>query len=197
VPDDMPLVAREGSVPEGESAWLDRRFPALMTAGRRDEAYLLIKSHMGALSAQMRRRYGPELGGPPGIEALVHDTAWRAVESWASYRPARGGIAFWAFCIGRNLTRDLLREQCARREREKAAASGGVAPAENEVAMEVREAIDALPEPSRTLLRLDLEHGGCAGAKDLAAYFGVQVQTIYNWRRRAHHLLRERLQGMQ
>jgi DNA-directed RNA polymerase specialized sigma24 family protein len=192
----MPLVAREGSVPEEEGAWLDRRFPALMAAGRRDEAYRLIKPHLGALSAQMRRRYGPELGGPPGIEALVHDTAWKAIESWQSYRPARGGIAFWAFCIGRNLTRDLLREQRARRERERGAASSAVAPAENELAREVRDGIDALPEPSRTLLRSDLEHDGCAESKDLAAYFGVQAQTIHDWRRRAHHLLRERLQGL-
>ena len=154
---------------------------ALAREGRPEDAYRLLLAHFGQLRGYLHACYGCELGGSEGIEELLHDAAWKAVEKARTYRPERGGLLFWAWQIGAHLAMDQMRSDRARRSRERRVARS---------ARSVREAIDSLPDPFRTILHFDLDHHGRGPADQLAARLGVKVQTIYNWRNLARAMLR-------
>lgn len=173
---------------DNEQGWSDSRFLELARNGGQDEAYLLIFDHLTKLRGYLASLYCVELGGTQGVEGVVHETAWKAVENVGSYKPDRGGVLFWAWRIGVNLALDYLRSEEARHDREKIVAQiEGTE--DKELLSFVHEAIERLPDPYRTILLFDLEHDGRGPASDLAKRFQVEIQTIYNWRLQARAIL--------
>jgi DNA-directed RNA polymerase specialized sigma24 family protein len=181
--DHPPRPADEPS----ENGWADARFLELARNGGQGEAYRLLLAHSTRLRGYLSSRYLTQLGGTDGVEEIVHEAAWKAIESASTYQPGRGGVLFWVWRIGVNHALDRIRSDEARRARERAVAR----PEQREVEELLRfvcEAIARLPEPFRTVLQSDLEQGeGCSG--ELAKEFEVGIQTVYNWRLKAHALI--------
>lgn len=179
--------APSGPSEPGDDGWSDQHFLEMAQNGRRGCAYeCLLHLGLGRLRGYLRARFHSELGGKFGIEELLHEVAWKAVECVGSYRPENGCVRAWAFWIGVNLAIDRVRSEAARRSREEDAARSRVASVDHQ---RVMDAIQALPAPYRDVLLLDLEHGGTAPGRLLAEHFGVARQTIYNWRNEARQQL--------
>jgi RNA polymerase sigma factor (sigma-70 family) len=173
--------------PSSKSGWSDARFLKLARNGGQGEAYRLLFAHLTKLRWSLTSKYLAELGGPDGVEELLHETAWKATDSVAGYEPCRGGVLFWAWEIGVNRALDRIRSEESRHAREKAVARHEAAQTE-ELLQNMREAIARLPDPYRTVLEHDLERGeGCSS--ELAKRFSVSIQTVYNWRFKAHDLI--------
>lgn len=186
--DDLPVWSEPG-----DDGWSDVRFLAMAKNGSKGEAYGYLLANLGRLRGYLRARFPAELGGDQGIEELLHEVAWKAVEGVESYRPMRGGARVWVFKMGANRAIDVVRAEASRRSRE-AAVARGKAVSVDEFAQRVLDAIHSLGPPYRDVLLFDLEHGGTAPAEVLAAHFEVTKQTVYNWRSKARRQLFRSLQ---
>jgi len=175
------------------NGWSDSGFLGLATNGSQDDAYRMLFEHFGRLRGYLSVRYLCELGGSTGVEEIVHEAAWKAVESVRSYSPLKGGVHLWAWTIGVRLAQDRIRSESARRRREQATAKSAQEPVHSKDAQHLREALESLPEPHRTILIFDLEHGGLGPTPELAARLQLEVQTVYNLRRQARKMLADKL----
>jgi RNA polymerase sigma factor (sigma-70 family) len=170
--------------------WSDARFLELARGEGREQAYRLLVAHLTRLRGYLEPQFSPELGGPLGVEEVVHEAAWRAVERVASYRPERGGVLHWAWSIGVHLAKDRVRAEQARHVRERTVARTEGVDAGDLLEL-VLAAIEGLPDRSRAILRFDLDHDGLGPAAEIAAQLGVSVKTIYNLRVEARAQLKD------
>lgn len=175
-----------------ENGWSDSAFLEMARNGGQGEAYLLLCAELGRLRVYLSARFALDLGGVQGVEEILHDTARKAIESIQTYEPERGGVRFWAWKLGVNLAIDKVRSECSQRARERAVARSE-STVVDELLDQLHEAIECLIDPYRGIVTFDLEHGGRGPSEDLAARLGVTTQTIYNWRRQAHGMLRQLL----
>lgn len=125
--------------------------------------------------------FGLRLLGDRGMaEEMVQETFVRLWRSAPRYDPAKGSVKTFVFTIARRVSVDLLRRSASR-----PLASGGepleAEPADGDfdalvLSLDVRDAIETLPEKHRTVLELMLDED--LSQQDMAERLGISLGTV-------------------
>jgi RNA polymerase sigma-70 factor (ECF subfamily) len=167
-----------------------------MAAGSSDALAALYDRHAASMLGLAHR----VLGNRRDAEDLVHDVFLEAWHRAGSYDPTRGSVRSWLLVRVRSRALDRLRalEVAQRHADGDAARAGAEPPAHPEAALlggvartRALEAIDALPEAQREVVRLSCLEG--MSSREIAERCGLPVGTVKSRLARALALLRERL----
>ncbi len=179
---------------------MDRREPTLAARFRAGEEAAIREAHQrfgGAVATVARSM----LSDPDLVSEVVQQTfvkAWRASASFDADRE----LAPWLYSIARRTTIDVLRREG--RNRATAQLSGDeVAPTGASFErtweiLEIRQAIDDLPEAERAVVQLS--HLNRLTHQEIADHLGIAIGTVKSRSARAHRRLAaalRHLDGMQ
>jgi RNA polymerase sigma-70 factor (ECF subfamily) len=163
---------------------------AAFRAGEPEAVRALYRRHAGAVHTVARSLVGdPELAKEVVQQTFVK--AWRAAATFGEGRE----VAPWLYAIARRTAIDVLRH-------ERRPTIGGHAPEQDQAVtsisfertwqvLEVRDAITALPEAERDVVRL--QHLVGLSQAEVADRLGIPIGTVKSRSARAHQRLSEAL----
>jgi RNA polymerase sigma factor (sigma-70 family) len=164
---------------------------------------LLLDVHGPRVLWLLRERFDQVLA-EPDLLAVLNDAAWKAFEAGAQYDPARGTLGGWFWLIAANAARDAIRSEVRHAHapmdydppdevRPPASLDEPDDPSRQRLLKDLDEAVEALPDMQRRILRADLAAGDTTSAAILAESFGTSEASIYVSRNKARAAVRDEL----
>lgn len=183
----------------------DPEIVALLQDAGEDGLRQLLQVHGPRVNWLLKDRFGDVLA-EPDLAAALNEAAYRAFRAIRTFDPAKGTLRGWFWRIAANAAHNLLRAESRHahldltydpydQPRPPGSLEEDERPASSEALQDLQEAIEALPDLQRKVIRADLASGDVAGAAWLARKYATTEGSIYMARSRARENLRKALAG--